>query len=271
MNIPAKIKIDTNIETVVFVGAGGTGGYIIPAAMHVLNSLPIVKKELINIYIVDMDVVEEKNILRQNFTYADIGKYKAEVMAQRYGALYNLNVYYVTKPLDAEMLCGLPLGDRGLIIDAVDNVRTRKIIYDYCKDGNNGNIWISSGNSDKEGQITIYSPIRKLKRSVVDLWPGQFTAKAIKEEIATEERANCALNAVVNPQSVAINRTAGNIVSNILFQIFFDHEINYDVVMFDRYNTITKYNLNQPVFGATQEQRSLLVEKFSQLSMAASK
>jgi molybdopterin/thiamine biosynthesis adenylyltransferase len=44
------------------------------------------------IYLVDDDVVEGKNLLRQNFISVDIGQYKARVLAQRYRKAYGNNV-----------------------------------------------------------------------------------------------------------------------------------------------------------------------------------
>lgn len=60
------------------IGAGGTASYLLPVLVRTLKlDGPI--NELI---IIDRDVIEEKNVDRQLYVYSDIGKGKAEVLAE---------------------------------------------------------------------------------------------------------------------------------------------------------------------------------------------
>ncbi len=45
--------------------------------------------------ICDGDVVEEKNLVRQNFTPADLGENKAKVLAERYSTVFGMETEYV--------------------------------------------------------------------------------------------------------------------------------------------------------------------------------
>ena len=56
---------------IVVIGAGGTGGYVIP---H-LYRLGYATNRDIRIVVCDGDVVERKNLVRQNFVEQDIGSF----------------------------------------------------------------------------------------------------------------------------------------------------------------------------------------------------
>ena len=71
---------------IIVLGAGGTGGYVIP---H-LYRLAFGRNGYVRIIICDGDVVEEKNLVRQNFVEQDIGHNKAKVLAERYSAAFGI-------------------------------------------------------------------------------------------------------------------------------------------------------------------------------------
>ena len=60
---------------VVMIGTGGTGGHIAPHLYRLLYALD----RPVKFILCDGDVVEEKNLVRQNFTAADLGENKAKV------------------------------------------------------------------------------------------------------------------------------------------------------------------------------------------------
>ena len=64
---------------IVLLGAGGTGGYLIPHLYRIAHSI----NKSIRIIMCDGDVVKEKNLIRQNFVRQDIGHNKAKVLAER--------------------------------------------------------------------------------------------------------------------------------------------------------------------------------------------
>lgn len=75
---------------IVVIGAGGTGGYVIP---H-LYRLGYASHRYVRIIVCDGDVVEEKNLIRQNFVQQDIGRNKAQVQAERYSAAFGIECEY---------------------------------------------------------------------------------------------------------------------------------------------------------------------------------
>lgn len=74
MNVPVKI---------VMLGAGGTGAF---AAPHIYRLLYALERPA-RFIICDGDVVEAKNLNRQNFSPADLGGNKARVLAERYASV----------------------------------------------------------------------------------------------------------------------------------------------------------------------------------------
>ena len=75
---------------IVVLGAGGTGGYVIP---H-LYRLGYASEHPTRIIVCDGDVVEQKNLIRQNFVEQDIGRNKAQALAARYAAAFGIECEY---------------------------------------------------------------------------------------------------------------------------------------------------------------------------------
>ena len=72
------------VNHIIIIGAGGTTSWFLPKLIKILN---IFSDFYFAVTIVDGDVVELKNLTRQNYIEQDIGKYKAEVLATRYSNL----------------------------------------------------------------------------------------------------------------------------------------------------------------------------------------
>ena len=96
------MKFDTERPVkIVMLGAGGTGGHIAPHLYRLLYALDRPARFII----CDGDIVERKNLVRQNFSEADLGKNKARVLAERYSRVFGLETEYV--PSFIETLDGL--------------------------------------------------------------------------------------------------------------------------------------------------------------------
>ncbi len=109
------------MKNMLLIGVGGIGGFV---AKH-LNRLVLadqIKLENFDVTVADDDVVERKNIRYQNFTAEDIFKKKADVIGDRY--CFRKKVGKIKTEND--------LKGYDLIIIAVDNSATRKMVFDYC-------------------------------------------------------------------------------------------------------------------------------------------
>lgn len=173
------------IPTNIFViGCGGTGSRLVPLLSQFMKTVTAganPRGTVVDpvIYLIDDDSVETKNLQRQNFIPADVGKNKAEVLAQRYGRAYGVNIVPVVRrvvagvagrrhPLfsDIEVEPQQP-GENSLVIMCVDSAQARRdIIAAWSPDRMPATsrsvrpeiapVFIDAGNEDDFGQVRIF-------------------------------------------------------------------------------------------------------------------
>ncbi len=102
--------------TVTVVGCGGTGSFVAEGLCRLLPP----RADLV---LVDHDRVEERNLIRQNFRWQELGQFKAEALARRLAKTYSRPVGYSTLPI---AMTGVRCA--GLIIGCVDNGPARRDI-----------------------------------------------------------------------------------------------------------------------------------------------
>lgn len=148
----SKASVDLPRDIIV-IGCGGTGSWLLPKLVKIINdgcSKSMTSGH--NILLVDGDEVEEKNLIRQNFISQDVGKNKAQALAERYGVHFNekCNVGYLDKFLMDQyseiteefadrftLIGGLDFFNgrdiaNVLIINLIDNGTTRKMIHSFA-------------------------------------------------------------------------------------------------------------------------------------------
>ncbi len=108
--------------------------------------------------LVDHDRVEPHNLLRQNFFDGDVGKFKAQALAERLARQYDRRIGYSVYPFDRELV-GESMGPHmytkvmhGIIIGCVDNAAARKKIDEAVTFGS---WWLDAGNGWNSGQVLI--------------------------------------------------------------------------------------------------------------------
>src|SRR5436190_779427 len=89
---PAELR-----ATIVLIGCGGTGGFLAEAVCRLLIGRPS------RICLVDPDRVEPHNVARQVFDRRDVGRFKAEVLAERLACRFEREVSFSTLPYDREL------------------------------------------------------------------------------------------------------------------------------------------------------------------------
>lgn len=215
----------------VIIGAGGTGGYLIPnltrqiALQNRLRGLEGHAPH--SLTIIDGDIIEEKNLIRQNFVDRDLNKNKAEVMADRYGKAFQLSISYIPEYIvSTEMLTNLIDVERHIpvFIDCVDNNKTRVFIEEAHR-AFNQSYFISSGNEEMTGQVVLSmnSGRKKLESvfeseefgypvvvktpSILNMFPSMLDGS---DKLPTE--MSCAENAESAPQNIHTNMTAANLI-----------------------------------------------------------
>lgn len=211
---------------IVMIGAGGTGGHIAPHLYRLLYAL----NRPVRFIICDGDIVEEKNLVRQNFTEADLGLNKARVVAERYSSVFGLETSYVPDFIEcAERLEELirpsswrvgaysseTVSELVILIGAVDNNRSRQLCHEVFLKAQEL-IYIDSGNGEYTGQVvcgirrngkTFYKPVGALYPDMAqadDLFPSEVS---------------CADASVSAPQTIVANLMAATAVVTMIYNI----------------------------------------------------
>ena len=223
------LKLPTiNNLSIYLIGTGGTGGF----AFTNLARLLAVANVPISIF--DGDIVEPKNLKRQQFGKADIDSPKAQALAD--WASYTIldcppigviNDYVTDSD---ELLAGICLSTPDdavpLIISAVDNVATRKLINQALEDLPEY-IAIDSGNHDQGGQVVLTTNLEVVESQ------GFETPKQVKlanmlqvyPEIANIDDKNPGLEQSCDdvvesePQAMMANSRNGDIIANLVMSI----------------------------------------------------
>ena len=171
------------------IGAGGTGGRLIPLLAQFLRSITHGKTPTgwVNdpkIWLVDDDTVEQKNLLRQNFIQSDVNKPKAQVLAERYSRAFDVTITPLIRRVTSDhkgmrefaqevtQLHNSIMGPdarsgwsdiirNSIIVICVDSAQARRdILQTFTYDGiNQSTFFIDSGNEDDFGQVSFFNPV----------------------------------------------------------------------------------------------------------------
>ena len=217
LNKPVKITM---------LGAGGTGGHVAPHLYRLLHTL----ERPTHVVICDGDIIENKNLVRQNFIAADLGKNKAQVLAERYATAFGLEVSYIPEFIEnEERLAELVKPDvfplepylypkyeeLSILVGCVDNNRSRQLCHQVFKAAKNL-IYIDSGNGEHTGQVvcgirrsgrTYYKPI------------GEVYPEVLSETDKFPTELSCAEAAISEPQSIVANIMAATAVVSYIYNI----------------------------------------------------
>lgn len=212
---------------VVMLGAGGTGGHIAPHLYRLLYALD----RPVRFIICDGDVVENKNLVRQNFIPADLGENKAKVLAERYSTVFGMETEYVPSFIETEKQLKELLApqkwqigynypkkyiyEQVILIGAVDNNKSRQLchrIFQQAKDL----IYIDSGNGEYTGQVVC-----GVRRAFKTYYPpiGTVYPDVLEDTDKFPTELSCAETSVSAPQSIAANITAATAVVDMIYNI----------------------------------------------------
>lgn len=240
-----------NAIDVIQIGCGGTGSWVVPLVSKLLNNIKL-RTNHCNIFykLIDNDVVESRNILRQNFNDWDISKSKCRSLVSKY--VYNFSdlTFYpqqITTKRDFERLQAERLTDmdgeiRSLVIvlGCVDNNKTRCLIYKAIKSHSkkyaNKRVYfyIDSGNMLYNGQIITLpfglqgedqaSLVNFKKQKKLDF------LKMFDPKDSQETEQSCAF---FGDQSQAINSLAATLMFCCLQKILVASELPPQIISFN--------------------------------------
>lgn len=204
------------ISTIIQVGCGGTGCYIQYFLSRLLYSISEVPRT--RYVLCDGDLVENKNLCRQNFVESDLGQNKAEKLAVRYGNVYNLPIEYVDNYIeDQDTLRRLLSANRSydipVLVGAVDNNASRQLFHQVFNTLDTI-IYIDSGNDEITGQVVF-----GVKYNGDVLLPplGDVYPDVLEDHDTTfKSQVSCSEQVISKPQNIATNILAGQIVFGYL-------------------------------------------------------
>lgn len=220
-----KFPMDVPVK-VVMLGAGGTGAFVAPHIYRLLYAL----ERPARFVVCDGDVVEARNLIRQNFSPADLGQNKARVLAERYAAVFGMEAEYVPsfiERLEALQVLVTPNGwelerystqqtpEMVILLGCVDNNRSRQLCHQAFYQSEDL-IYIDSGNGEFSGQIVcgVRKKGRTLSKPVGGVHP-----EMLKSQDLFPSELSCENAAAADPQSIAANLTAATAILDMLYNI----------------------------------------------------
>lgn len=277
-----RVQYKPNLRTwnylstkIVIVGCGGTGGRLIPTiSQHIANHNRDVQMETtgkmflkhdLELTLIDMDIVEPKNLKRQNFYAFDVGKNKAQCLAERYSALNGIDIQYFTDKF--EDVSASIHGENVIIFDCTDNLDARKSIEAFRKSA----VLISCGNEDTFGQVIVSntnnSPEEHMIRQMGQCYDvvqsvlngTQDHSKTVKKvdylptllnmhpTFKDTETASCTEIEIVNEQSMPINSLVAQLAYNVFYDIVSGVPLKYHMVKCSVENSFTTTFVNSPL------------------------
>lgn len=237
----------------VLIGCGGTGSWLAPAVVRYARLLVEKFDRDVKITFVDPDVVERKNVYRQNFCEAEVGRNKADALAFRYGLAWGMEICAVTKPFTA----GLDLLDvrgwRGqiltVLIGCVDNTAARREIArkaERARGHNETVLWLDSGNKKTVGQVLIGCGEKSRENPVLFdglcTWlplpsaqhPDLVAADDLVSVPDDEAGLSCAELAMRGSQSLSINGRMAAAAGEMLGKLLLTNDLEYYAVYIDQ-------------------------------------
>jgi PRTRC genetic system ThiF family protein len=217
------------------IGCGGTGSFLAPHLCRLAYYLHQTKDIQLQLKFVDFDVVEEKNLLRQNFCTADLRWNKAIALTKRYATAFPyLNLTAICEPIEDLDLEGCFNSCPTIFIGCVDNNAARRYLHQIVKyyseysrfDCPDRLWWLDCGNSYSSGQVLLgssittdpkyyqFSPISCLRLPAPSL---QCPDLLMPEEEA--EPVSCAEFQLLGMQSLHINSQMAVVAAEMLTQL----------------------------------------------------
>lgn len=235
------------------IGTGGTGGFYLESLVRLLADF----KRPVTIEAYDGDKVESKNLKRQNFTIDDLDHYKVDVLAKRLvknvlkaPKIIPHHVYLISDDELETEIALLDDNETPIIIDAVDNTSTRRLINKVVKDltGVLPVIVLNSGNNDQGGQIVVWSDEKAehktitkttsvVLQSMLDLFPETNVIKDERDENPGLVSI-CADESESKPQAMMANVLNGNLMASLTLNLIQNKPISHNVYR-TNLNTLT--------------------------------
>lgn len=220
---PIPFVVPPGPITIALIGCGGTGSHIAQSLARLAAHCRDTGAPSIELAFIDGDTVESKNVGRQLFSAADVGRNKAQVLAARFSAVFGLNIAAVPQMLDPNQ--ALNHSNYGILIGAVDSAAGRRAIANQLN-SRGWRLWIDCGNHEHSGQVVVGGTLtadRMHKAVQLGLCKALPAAPLLYPELLKDAplrpREDCAAAMEDNAQSLCVNQAIAAIAAQYLYQI----------------------------------------------------
>ncbi|MEX3623671.1 ThiF family adenylyltransferase [Viridibacillus arvi] len=251
---------------IVQIGTGANGGPLVQQVAQMISTLDVDAKYVI----ADNDIVEDKNLRNQLFIKKDVGKPKADVLARRYSAAYQVDIAHYSEKYVEDIKTLESLFDTSylgvhsyryvylpILISCVDNKFSRKLFHQYFEKAKGNLLYLDVGNEsvilpedrDKpreewtEDEIEAYNKSGYTGQVVAGL---KLNGTVITEPIASlfpqildidendiaPSATSCGEVIASDPQRLITNRYASLCVSTYLNELFSEGTLSNHITFF---------------------------------------
>jgi hypothetical protein len=275
-----KFRPPTIPTNIFVVGCGGTGSRLIPTLVQFIRSItkehnPTGWLPSTNIVLIDGDIVEQKNLLRQNFIANDVNKNKASVLAMRYGKAYDMNVVAYPKFIDKAMTpstfradlvntAGITIENTSndLVIMCVDSAEARRTVLKALAplNYNKTTLFIDAGNEDAFGQVRMFTNHILISNKVyqegelrakyrvperIEFLPEPVEYLPYDHEFYESLQDNPGLGSCADlDQTLAINSLMAMLILSFVQNYYYNKIVDYNEISIDIGSGSTTYTKN---------------------------
>lgn len=245
------MPVEYNTLRFIVVGAGGTGSFVVPAIARLIFELKQQQNKSAEMLIVDPDVVENGNIPRSNFCFAEVGRYKAQTLAERVATVWGIETGFSCERFDLEKHLKSSTSDyRSLtiIVGCVDNHLARREMHraldEYRSYGDASRVWwIDGGNGKASGQVLLGSTTKRLKPE--QYFTGSSICRALPspslqhpdllepERIEAKSDASCPERVRLGEQGLNVNQRVAIEMAQMLTGMFLTKSLKRFASYFD--------------------------------------
>ncbi len=196
--------------SIINVGCGGTGSFVMGYLARMLRDCDI------NVYLIDGDRIEDKNLERQGFSSCDIGESKAVILADEMQGVGFNNVKVKSEYLvDKAQLNGFA-DEFCILIGCVDNHRARQVMHDFFYSRDNI-MYIDSANEFDSGEVCI-----GIRMNGKDVAPprGYYFPDVLTDNSPRADELGCDTVNESKPQHLLTNSLMAMEVAKIVYSFF---------------------------------------------------
>ena len=201
--------------------------------------------------IVDPDIVEANNIPRSNFCFAEVGRYKAQALAERVTTAWGIETGFSCESFDPEKHFKNSNSDYrslSIIVGCVDNYRARREMHraldEFRSYGESSRVWwIDGGNGKTSGQVLLGSTTKALKPE--QYFTGTSICRAIPspslqhpdllqpEKIEVKSDLSCPERMRLGEQCLNINQRVAVEMAEVLTEMLLTRSLKRFAFYFD--------------------------------------